>query len=257
MASKQVFDRNMVEILPGQKVRARWPYYYINTRTDEGVVKAIDTYGGVTITTDHPVPHVDRQGFIAHEEPWFYFPSRYNHEKQAYVASDSVGDPYEHGAIPIWIEVLSEEKKGKKPKMGARERKDADLLDKMLEGFWGNPLNPREAVLVDGAGEPIAGVTLHHMNEAAWGPKYLHLEEVRALKPGGGRAAMELLIERADAYCATIAGTVKPLPAYIYGMKKMPQRKLMAWYKEFGFVPEDPGSHDIIRHPDPARCVSG
>lgn len=139
----------------------------------------------------------------------------------------------------------------------ARERQDADLLDKMLDGFFSNPLNPREAVLTDEIGEPVAGVTLHHMNEISWGPRYLHLEEVRAMKPGGGHAVMEILTERADIYCAKIAGTVKSLPAYIYGMKKMPERKLMAWYKEFGFEPERRGSPDIIRHPDPARCVSG
>jgi hypothetical protein len=128
------------------------------------------------------------------------------------------------------------------------------LLDAMLEGFYGNPFNPREAVLVRPDGEPLAGVTLHHMNETAWGPRYLHLEEVRALLPGGGRAAMEILIQRADEQCATIAGTVKPLPAQAYGMKKMHPKKLMSWYKGFGFVPEQPGSTDIIRPPAPKSC---
>jgi hypothetical protein len=130
------------------------------------------------------------------------------------------------------------------------------LLEAMLEGFYQNPLNPREAVLVREDGEPLAGVSLRHMNEAAWGPNYLHLEEVRAMMPGGGRKAMEILIERADDLCAIIAGTVKPLPAAPYGMKKMPQRKLMNWYKDFGFVPESRGSSEIIRRPDPKRCAA-
>lgn len=131
----------------------------------------------------------------------------------------------------------------------------SELLEKMLEGFFGNPINPREAVLVRGDGEPLAGVTLHHMSASAWGPNYLHLEEVRAMSRGGGRAAMEILVDRADENCATIAGTVKPLPAAAYGMKKMSQSKLMAWYKQFGFVPEKKGSPDIIRRPDPSKCA--
>lgn len=132
----------------------------------------------------------------------------------------------------------------------------SELLDAMLEGFFSNPFNPREAVLTDREGEPVAGVTIHHMNAANWGPNYIHLEEIRALVPGGGRKAMEILIKRADQYCAVLAGTVKPLPATAYGMKKMPQRKLMDWYRHFGFESERPKSPEIIRYPDPKRCGS-
>lgn len=130
------------------------------------------------------------------------------------------------------------------------------LLEAMLQGLYQNPINPREAVLVREDGEPLAGITLHHMSESAWGHNYLHLEEVRAMMPGGGRALMEILIDRADDNCATIAGTVKSLPAAAYGMKKMPKTKLMAWYKGFGFVQESRGSSEIIRRPDPKRCAA-
>lgn len=126
------------------------------------------------------------------------------------------------------------------------------LLEKMLDGFFQNPINPREAILTDRSGEPLGGVTLHHMDERSWGKNHLHLEEVRALSPGGGRLVMEILIDRADALCATISGTVKSLPAYAYNMKKMPQRKLVNWYKQFGFKTER--DTDITRYPDPSRC---
>lgn len=123
---KRVFDRNMVEILPGQKVRAHWPYYYINVREDEGIVRSLDRYGGVTIDTDHPVPHVDRNGSHVHDEPWFYFPASYNYEKNEYVADSTVGDPFEHGATPTWIEVLSPASNGNKPSMGNRKPREGE-----------------------------------------------------------------------------------------------------------------------------------
>jgi hypothetical protein len=123
MPTKKVFDRNMVEIIPGQKVRVTWPYYYINVRTDEGIVDRVDEYGGVFIRTDHLVPHYDRNGFVVSNEPWVYFPVRYNYEKEKHVASDAVGDPYEHGRIPIWIEVLGaggEALRGSRRNLGRR-----------------------------------------------------------------------------------------------------------------------------------------
>ena len=132
----------------------------------------------------------------------------------------------------------------------------SELLKAMLEGFFANPFDPREAVLTDREGEPVAGVTIHHLNAALWGLNHIHLEEVRALVPGGGRKMMEILIERADRYCAVLAGTVKPLPAAAYGMKKMPQRKLMDWYRQFGFESETPRSPEIVRYPDPKHCGS-
>ncbi len=121
------------------------------------------------------------------------------------------------------------------------------LLEAMLDGLYFNPLNERERVLIRKDGEPLAGVTLHHKDEGAWGKNYLHLEEIRALTPGGGRVLMQLLVDRADKLSATIAGYVKPLPAVAYGMKKMQQKKLMDWYKQFGFKQE--GGANIIRRP--------
>ena len=132
----------------------------------------------------------------------------------------------------------------------------SELLDGMLEGFFRNPINPREWVLLDKRGNPLAGVTLHHMNSASWGLNYLHLEEIRAMTKGGGRKAMELLIEHADLLCATIGATVEPLRAAAYKMKKLSKRRLMDWYKDLGFVQERGGGFEIVRYPDPARCKS-
>jgi len=124
----------------------------------------------------------------------------------------------------------------------------SEFLEAMLEGLYLNPMDPRERVLLDAEGNPLAGVTLHHMHEV-WGKNYLHLEEIRSFTKGGARKLMEILAGRADQYGATIGGTVKPLPAQAYGMKKMPKRKLIAWYKRFGFKQERPGGDEMVRHP--------
>jgi len=90
------------------------------------------------------------------------------------------------------------------------------------------------------------------MHPDAWGHNYLHLEEIRGFVKGGARKLMEILVARADQYGATIGGTVKPLPAQAYGMKKMHKTKLKAWYRQFGFEPETRGvrySDEMVRRP--------
>jgi len=101
-----VYDRNGVEIKPGDKVRVKWPYYFINIRVDEGVVRRVDEHHGVTIDTDKPVPHFNREGFVVHDEPWTYFPAEYDYQRRVWVAYGLVGDPHEHGQQEIWIEVI-------------------------------------------------------------------------------------------------------------------------------------------------------
>jgi hypothetical protein len=111
----------------------------------------------------------------------------------------------------------------------------SQLLREMYKGMYLNPFDSRELVLYDKRGEPVAGVILRHMSPASWGPNHLHLESIRSMKKGGGRALMEILIDRADQQGATIFGDVKPLKSQVYGMKKMPLKKLKDWYRQFGF----------------------
>jgi len=84
-------DRNYRPLAVGQHVRVRWPYYHINIRDDEGIVTKIDQYGGITIATDHPVPHYDRHGFMVHEEPWIYYSAEYDYDRKVRVAAGYVG----------------------------------------------------------------------------------------------------------------------------------------------------------------------
>jgi hypothetical protein len=111
----------------------------------------------------------------------------------------------------------------------------SELLREMYRGMYLNPFNPRELVLYDETGDPVAGVTLVHLSPTSWGPGHIYLESIRAMKKGGGRELMEILVDRADQYGVTITGDVKPLKSQVYGMKKMPLKKLKDWYRQFGF----------------------
>lgn len=123
---------------------------------------------------------------------------------------------------------------------------NTDLARAMLEGLWRNPIDPREWVLLDKRGNPLAGVILDQVNPSVGGSDYIELVYIRAMKKGGARKLMEILVERADELGATIVGTVKPLRAQAYDMKKMSKRNLLKWYREFGFETD---GDEILREP--------
>lgn len=112
---------------------------------------------------------------------------------------------------------------------------NTDLARAMLEGLYQNPFDPREWILLDKSGEPLSGVQLSQLNPSCWGPNNIHLHFVRAIRKGGGRALMELLVQRADELGATLTGDIKPMRAAAYGMKKMSKQALRKWYRQFGF----------------------
>jgi hypothetical protein len=58
------------------------------------------------------------------------------------------------------------------------------------------------------------------------------LKDIRALQPGGGRAAMERITKMADESGETIS-----LHAVPYGPNAWGKEKLVDWYREFGFEP--------------------
>lgn len=125
-----------------------------------------------------------------------------------------------------------------------------DWYEKLLEGLYYNPLSRGEFVLMDGK-QPVAGFTPHAMSEQHWGPKHVHLEDLRALRKGGGKQLMELICTRADELGITFSGLCKPLDSQVYG-RKMALKKLLAWYKAFGFESQGGNSehgYDIIRKP--------
>jgi hypothetical protein len=87
-----------------------------------------------------------------------------------------------------------------------------------------------------------------------WEPGWIHVSEIYALRRGGGRKALELLVARADALGVTLHLYAQPLEAAPSGGKRLSKRKLKAWYKQFGFQPTGPVD-EMIRYPVDPRGI--
>lgn len=118
----------------------------------------------------------------------------------------------------------------------------------LTEGAFRNPLYPREWVFMEGD-IPLAGIVLAEIGttdmtvstegrklnlEAKEREGRIYLNELRAMSKGGGRKAMNILTERADNLGLTIDLFAQPRRAGYY-LKPLTLRKLVAWYKGFGF----------------------
>jgi hypothetical protein len=123
-----------------------------------------------------------------------------------------------------------------------------ELIDALFAGTAENPLNPRQRVFMQGR-DPYALVALDLIR---WEPDWIHVSEIYALRRGGGRKALELLVARADALGVTLHLYAQPLePLYGGGKKagkRMSKRQLKAWYRQFGFEPTGPVD-EMIRYP--------
>jgi hypothetical protein len=106
------------------------------------------------------------------------------------------------------------------------------ILD-LVEGAYLNPLYQREWVFMDEE-TPLAGVVLMQVPHEIIANR-VHIAELRAMSKGGGRKAMELITKRADEMGVSLDLSPVPRRAGFY-MKPMTLRKLVAWYKKFGFV---------------------
>jgi len=124
-----------------------------------------------------------------------------------------------------------------------------DFIKILTEGTLINPLSPNyslQYVFHEGE-EPLALVELDY-KPAIWGPDSVWLAFITALSKGGGRKTMEILIERADRHGITLKGDVVPVKSGFH-KKKYPVRKLVDWYKQFGFKVTSKIGHEIERKP--------
>ena len=130
----------------------------------------------------------------------------------------------------------------------------SDLLKCMVEGLMRHPFSRNSWVLIDPDNDAGATVEMTHLSPAHWGEDHIHISDIRALRPGGGRDLMSILVDRADACGAMISLNAQPLPAVPGAAVKMTKTKLMKWYKGFGFVRQrnDDGklSDKMVRMPE-------
>lgn len=102
----------------------------------------------------------------------------------------------------------------------------------LAEGAFINPLYESEWIFMDGE-TPLAGVVLVQIPPERVASR-IYIAELRALSKGGGRKAMDLITKRADKIGVSL--DLSPVPRRAgYYLKPMTLRKLVAWYKGFGF----------------------
>ena len=99
-----VLDRNGVELHPGDRVRFTDAAYYINLTSGTGTVRSLDDFGGIYIDTDEPMRKYGRDGAALEPTRSWYFCCAFDYAKRARVALRSLGDPYEHGQMSVWVE---------------------------------------------------------------------------------------------------------------------------------------------------------
>jgi hypothetical protein len=120
-----------------------------------------------------------------------------------------------------------------------------EYTELLLAGFGYNPRNDEERILlIDGV--PQAAVVMVDLQ--ARGEATVYLQNLYALRRGGGRRAMELIAPRASDLGITIIISPDPeLPAKSAG-RKMTEEELREWYRGFGFEDID-RSREMIRLP--------
>jgi hypothetical protein len=110
------------------------------------------------------------------------------------------------------------------------------LLKVMVEDLAPHPFSRGQWVLVDPDNEAGAVVEMAHLSPEQWGENHIHISDIRALRPGGGRDLMTYIVDKADELGAMISLIAKPLPAIPGAAIKMTKAKLRKWYQGFGFV---------------------
>lgn len=113
------------------------------------------------------------------------------------------------------------------------------------EGTLQNPLNDAKRVVR--AGDAMG---TYRVRNHAYLANHATVEEVQAVTRGGGRAAMQHLIDRADRHGVSLSLYANPLKPQGEG-KKLSTRELKGWYRSFGFRPQ---KGDLMTRP-PARDV--
>jgi adenine/guanine phosphoribosyltransferase-like PRPP-binding protein len=112
------------------------------------------------------------------------------------------------------------------------------------DGTLENPLNPAKRVVRAGDAMGTYKVQNHGVKS-----NHAYVEEVQSVTRGGGRAAMQHLIDRADRHGVSLSLYANPLKPQGEG-KKMSTRELKSWYRGFGFRPQQ--GDLMVRTPAPA-----
>lgn len=99
------------------------------------------------------------------------------------------------------------------------------------EGTSENPFNERQRVVTAGDATGIYSV-----REDPARLNHYHVQDVRAVTRGGGRAAMEHLTRMADRHQVSLQLVAEPLRPQGDGIK-MTRAKLQSWYQSHGFRP--------------------
>lgn len=95
-----------------------------------------------------------------------------------------------------------------------------------------SPMNPHKRLVR--AGEAVG---TYKLTEHAARLNHFYVDEVQAVTRGGGRAAMQHIIDHADRHGVSLNLMANPLRPQGEG-KKMTTAKLRSWYRGFGFRPK-------------------
>lgn len=127
---------------------------------------------------------------------------------------------------------------------------EAFLRDLAAQG-WRNPLRPIELVVAGDTGLVEVRVGPPHL----WGANTVHVAQIRAISPGGGRAALALLLGLADRHGITLTLTAKRFGPG--GRGTLNDRQLAAWYMRHGFVRDHERTGELVRPPGAPPALGG
>lgn len=104
-----MLDRHGQPLAGPCRVRVREAYYHINCRTFTGTLTRIDVYGGMYILADEPQDVHFRGMIVGRRREVYVTLAKFDLAQNVRVAKSTVGDPWEHGQIEIWVERIEGE----------------------------------------------------------------------------------------------------------------------------------------------------
>lgn len=126
-------------------------------------------------------------------------------------------------------------------------------LEDLTEGFQLHPGRTDALIVPDADGCALALVVISELTQRK--PGSFYLEELQALVPGGGRRAMQVILDRADRIGATLYLVPEPLIPMSAG-HKLSERRLRSWYRGLGFSAVRGSQQEMVRRSqrgNPAR----
>ena len=108
----KVLDKNGRPFTEGCRVRFVLPGHHVNRFSGTGTVAGIDELGGVVIDSDAPIDVRDRNGAVVDRVTRHHAGVGEWHatgpHAGARVTAGTLGDPHEHGAWPVFIEITAD-----------------------------------------------------------------------------------------------------------------------------------------------------